>query len=202
MPSSATSGQLIWQGRLLQTGGSNLPQQLIYLFFRTDTTGTIFSCLLKEFLKTISLQLVSIWFNWHLIIYRGITCMFVNRRELSKHVEYCLTNRSQNYHNLKEDFFFMWRRSKWLSFLLVFSIMFLAVAPQSTFASTGSSQNPGSQGPVARRTKNITHLAEMVEKRDQHTKYYRNSDGSITAETTINSRHYKDAQGQMAGYLQ
>ncbi|MPM87954.1 hypothetical protein SDC9_135055 [bioreactor metagenome] len=41
----------------------------------------------------------------------------------------------------------MVRRTKWLSLLLVFSIMFLAVAPQATLASTGSgsSHSNGSQ---------------------------------------------------------
>lgn len=91
----------------------------------------------------------------------------------------------------------MWRRSKWLSLLLAFSIMFLAVAPQASMAATGSSNNgPAAVNPSPFRQKNANRLTELVDKRDQHTKYYLNSDGSYTAETTVASRHYKDAQGK------
>ena len=92
----------------------------------------------------------------------------------------------------------MWRRSKWLSLLLVFSITCLAIAPQVSLASTSTSQTNGSTlpNPKAYRNKGAKHVTEVTDKRDQHTKYYLNDDGSYTAEVAINSRHYKDAQGQ------
>lgn len=91
----------------------------------------------------------------------------------------------------------MWRRSKWLSLLLAFSIMFLAVAPQASMAASSNTlSGPAAQLPSAIMHKNVTRLAELVDKRDQHTKTYLNSDGSYTAETSYASRHYKDANGK------
>lgn len=87
-------------------------------------------------------------------------------------------------------------RLKWLSLLLVFSILFLAVAPQVSLAAS-SNQNPStSDGISPYLQKNVTRIYELVDKRDRTTKYYQNSDGSITAESTIKPRHYKDNQGK------
>ncbi|MHB1653442.1 MAG: DNRLRE domain-containing protein, partial [Desulfitobacteriaceae bacterium] len=92
----------------------------------------------------------------------------------------------------------MWRRSKWLSLLLVFTMLFVYVAPQiSMAASSKNSSGPATQLPSANNMhKNVIRLGELVDKRDQHTKTFLNSDGSYTAETSYASRHYKDAQGK------
>ncbi|KPU44236.1 tRNA3(Ser)-specific nuclease WapA precursor [Oxobacter pfennigii] len=46
------------------------------------------------------------------------------------------------------------------------------------------------------RQKNRTRITELNEKRNQHAKYYLNNDGTITAEISANSRHYKDKNGK------
>lgn len=88
-------------------------------------------------------------------------------------------------------------RPKWLSLLLAFSITFLAIAPQlSMAASSKNSSGSEVQAPSATLHKSVTRLTELVDKRDQHTKTFLNSDGSYTAETSYASRHYKNAEGE------
>lgn len=79
----------------------------------------------------------------------------------------------------------MWIRSKSLSLVLVFTMLFVYVAPQiSMAASSNKSSGPAAQLPSATLHKNVTRLTELVDKRDQHTKTFLNSDGSYTAETS------------------
>lgn len=91
-------------------------------------------------------------------------------------------------------------RLQWIAMLLSLSTTFLGIAPQSTLAallnqktSTQGTSTSIETGPY--RKKNIERLMELTEKRDQHTKYFLNNDGSITAEASIQSRHYKHANG-------
>jgi len=89
-------------------------------------------------------------------------------------------------------------RLKGIAMLLVFSVMFLGIVPQSTMAAPLDqrvSQEAATPQSSPYRQKNVQRIVELAEKRDQHTKYFRNSDGSITAEASIESRHFKDANG-------
>ncbi|MDQ7095870.1 DNRLRE domain-containing protein [Desulfosporosinus sp. PR] len=92
------------------------------------------------------------------------------------------------------------RRSKWLSLFLAFSITILAVAPQTALAASLTASGDRASGiaaqpPSATLHKNVTRVTELVDKRDQHSKTYLNSDGSYTTETSYASRHYQDANG-------
>ncbi len=87
-------------------------------------------------------------------------------------------------------------RHQSIAVLLILSVIFLAIAPSFISASTLSPVSPRKSSPTPYRHKDVKKLVELTEKRDRHTKYYLNSDGSYTAETTINSRHYQDAQGK------
>lgn len=93
-------------------------------------------------------------------------------------------------------------RLKLVALLLIFSVSFLGFIPQITMASL-LTQQTGAQSSSAQsdkassfRKKDVQRLSELTEMRNQNTKYFRNSDGSITAETSLNSRHYKDDNGK------
>lgn len=88
-------------------------------------------------------------------------------------------------------------KSKWLSFILVLTIFFLSLTPPlSLAASKNNSSDPSAQTSSTPLPKKVTRVTELIDKRDQHTKTYLNSDGSYTAETSFTSRHYKDAEGK------
>ena len=92
--------------------------------------------------------------------------------------------------------------ARYVSELILLVFTFVSIISQPAYALTrqnktalnNTSQNT-SQAKVYRQ-KGAKRLTEMVQKRDQHTKYYLNSDGTTTAEISINSRHYKDKNGK------
>lgn len=89
--------------------------------------------------------------------------------------------------------------SKLISTVLILSVFFTGILPQTAFADTGpiSQTKPGNGAqPDFSSNKQVRQLYELTDLRDRYTKQFLNDDGSRTAEMSLEPIHYKDTNGK------